>query len=202
MVRAGQWVGWSPTQLLGGDIAGRTLVIVGAGRIGEAVARRATGWRMRIIYVSRSRREDWESQFGAEQMELDAALGEADYVSLHVPLIEATRHLIDARRLGLMKKTAYLINTARGAVVDEQALITVLRNRAIAGAGLDVYEEEPSLCPGLAECDNTLLLPHLGSATHETRRRMSQLAASNLLKVLSGEKPDHAVNPQAIAGLR
>ena len=196
MVRAGLWHGWGPGQMLGGDIVGKTLLIIGAGRIGHAVARRALAWNMHIIYVARSRHEEWETQLNARRMELDEALPLADFVSLHCPLTEQTRHLIDVRRLGLMKSTAYLINTARGPVVDEAALVAVLKARRIAGAGLDVYEREPELAPGLAECDNAMLLPHLGSATVETREAMGDLAARNLLAVLAGRKPPHAVNPE------
>lgn len=199
MVRQGRWEGWGPSQLLGGDLKGRTLAIIGAGRIGLAVARRgARGWDMPIIYVSRSLRPEWEHELGARRMELDAALAEADIVSLHCPLSDETRHLIDGRRLGLMKPTAYLINTARGPVVDEQALVSALKNRTIAGAGLDVYEHEPALQQGLTECHNAVLLPHLGSATVETRSAMSQLAARNLLSVLENRRPPHLVNPQVL----
>jgi glyoxylate reductase len=202
MVRRGQWTGWAPSQLLGGDLMGRTLVIVGAGRIGYAVARRgARGWDMPVVYVSREKKPDWERTLGARRMELEEALAVGDVVSLHTPLTEATRYLLDGRRLGMMKRSAYLVNTARGPVVDEAALVVALREGKIAGAGLDVYEREPELAAGLAGCDNAVLLPHLGSATHGTRAAMSDLAARNLLAVLRGDQPPHAVNPD-VGGTR
>lgn len=194
MVRSGGFDGWTPTMLLGTEIVGKTLLIVGAGRIGYAVGKRAKAWDMRILYVARSQHADFEEELGAERVALEAGLGEADFVSLHTPLTPETHHLINAERLGMMKKGAYLINTARGAVVDEKALITALNEGAIAGAGLDVYENEPALEPGLSDCRNTMLLPHLGSATVETRDKMSEIAATNLLRVLEGKDPLHAVN--------
>ncbi len=199
MVRAGKWGGWGPNQLLGGDLVGRTLLIVGAGRIGYAVAKRSRGWEMKVIYTARKAHEDFERDLGAVRMELDEALPRADYVSLHVPLTAETKHLMDERRLRMMKRTAYLVNTARGPVVDEAALVRVLREGAIAGAGLDVYEREPELVEGLVGCGNAVLLPHLGSATVETRARMSELAARHLLAVLAGGEPEHAVNRAAVA---
>ncbi|MBI1375450.1 MAG: D-glycerate dehydrogenase [Phycisphaera sp.] len=200
MIRTNGFEGWTPTMLLGGDLVGKTLAIIGAGRIGYAVAKRATGWDMKLQYVARSAHGDFEA-LGAERVELDAALRAADYVSLHVPLTDQTRHLIDAARLKLMKPTAYLINTARGPVIDESALVDALKSGTIAGAGLDVYEQEPKVHPGLAECANTLLLPHLGSATIQTRSEMSHLAAQNLLNVLSGSRPLHAVNDDVVTRL-
>lgn len=197
-VRAGEWTGWNPAQLLGVDMVGRTLLIVGAGRIGAAVAKRAKAWDMRVLYTAREPKPELEQALGAERMDLDEALPLADFVSLHLPLTESTRHLIDAERLERMKSTAYLINTARGAVVDEKALVAALRSGVIAGAGLDVYEDEPQLQPGLAECPNTLLLPHLGSATAGTRSAMGEMAANDLLAVLEGRRPAHPVNPEAL----
>lgn len=196
LVRSGQWenVGFSPSLLLGGDLVGKTIAIIGAGRIGFATARRATGWDMKILYVARNDHEEFDTQLNARRVDLQTALKEADVVSLHVPLGSETRHLIGAGELSLMKRTAYLINTARGPVVDEQALVAALKKGMIAGAGLDVYEDEPRLAPGLLECPNTLLLPHLGSATIATRSAMGELAARNLLNVLSGCRPLHVVN--------
>ncbi len=194
MTRAGEFNGWAPELLLGRDLPGKTLAIIGAGRIGTATARRSRGWDMRVIYVSRSRKPDLERELNAEKVELDDALQQADFVSLHVPLTDQTRHLLDERRLGLMKPTAVLINTARGPVVDEAALVRALQRGTISGAGFDVYEDEPRLADGLADCPNTMLLPHLGSATVDTRATMSRLAAENLLAVLSGDPPAHAVN--------
>jgi glyoxylate reductase len=194
MVRGGRFDGWAPQMLLGGDLVGRNLFIVGAGRIGSAVARRAVGWQMRITYFSRTANRELEDSLGAQRVDLDDGLAAADFVSLHVPLTPQTHHLIDARRLALMKRTAYLVNTARGPVVDESALVEALREGHIAGAGLDVYEEEPQLAPGLAELPNVVLLPHLGSATTQTRRNMAELTAKNILAGLAEVEPPHAVN--------
>ncbi len=187
MVREGRFGVWSPTMLLGGDLVGKTLAVIGAGRIGYAVARRAMGWNMKVMYVSRSVKEDWERDFGAEKVGLREALEGGDFVSVHVPLNEETTHLIGREELGWMKESAYLINTARGPVIDEKALVEVLQAGGIAGAGLDVYEEEPKLAEGLVDCENALLLPHLGSATIFTRSEMGRVAAENLIKVLNGE---------------
>lgn len=198
LVRSGAWDGWRPTQLLGSDLVGRTLLIVGAGRIGAAVARRARAWDMRVLYTARETKPELERTVGAERMDLDEALPLADFVSLHVPLTEETRHLIGAERLERMKPTAHLINTARGAVVDEQALVEALRSREIAGAGLDVYEREPRLREGLADCPNALLLPHLGSATEGTRSAMGEMAVGDLLAVLAGRRPAHPVNTEVL----
>jgi len=198
LVRSGEWDGWRPTQLLGSELVNRTLLIVGAGRIGAAVARRAGAWNMRVLYTAREAKPELERSLGAERVDLDEALPLADYVSLHCPLTEETRHLIGPERLQRMKPTAYLINTARGAVVDEQALVEALRSEGIAGAGLDVYEREPRLREGLADRPNTLLLPHLGSATADTRDAMGRMAAQDLLAVLEGRRPDHPVNPEAL----
>ena len=194
MVRTGGFDGWTPSMLLGGDLNGKTIAIVGAGRIGYAVAKRAKGWDMEVVYVARSDHDDFENDLGAKRVSLEEALKVSDFVSLHTPLTEETRHLINAERLRMMKPSAYLVNTARGPVVDEVALVEALRENVIAGAGLDVYEEEPAIAPGLAALDNVVLLPHLGSATHETRAKMSSLAAENLLNVLAGKKPVHGVN--------
>ena len=152
---------------------------------------------MRIVYVARRAHEDFETELQAVRMSLDEALAEADFVSLHVPLTEQTRHMINAERLAKMKRTAYLINTARGPVVDERALVQALERGTIAGAGLDVYEDEPRMAPGLAACPNTMLLPHLGSATSGTRSAMAELAARNLLAVLDGKEPPHRIEWKA-----
>ena len=197
--RAGKFVGWAPMLLLGGDISGRTLGIVGAGRIGTAVALRSRGFRMRVLYFDRVPNEALEQAVGAERVELDTLLRESDFVSVHVSLDDSTRHLIGARELGLMKPTAYLVNTSRGPVVDEAALVQGLRAGEIAGAGLDVFEDEPALAPGLAELDNVVIPPHLGSATIGTRTRMATLAASNLLAMLRGQRPPNIVNPEVLA---
>ena len=195
--RAGEWTCWAPLLFLSREVSGKTLGVVGLGRIGRAVARRARAFGMRVLYHSRSRLEaEEERDLGVEYAEKDELLATADFVSLHVPLSAETRHLIGRRELGLMKPTAYLINTSRGPVVDEAALVEALKARRIEGAGLDVYESEPMLTPGLAALDNAVLLPHVGSATVETRTKMARMAAENLLSALRGERPAHVVNPE------
>jgi glyoxylate reductase len=188
VVRTGAWRSWSMTFHLGAGIQGKTLGIVGLGRIGAATARRAKAFGMNVAYTGRRRAaRELEVELGARFLALDDLLAASDVVSLHVPLTEETRHLVDKRRLRLMRPTAYLVNTARGPVVDEAALVDALRARVIAGAGLDVYEREPEVHPGLVELENVVLLPHLGSATGETRTEMALLAARNVVAVLRGE---------------
>jgi glyoxylate reductase len=200
LVRAGAWRGWSPTQLLGADVYGTTLGIVGLGRIGRAVARRAAGFAMPVLHhTQRPVDPAVEQSLGARPVALDDLLRAADVVSLHVPYTPATHHLVDAARLHLMKPSAFLINTARGPLVDEAALVEALRMGVIAGAGLDVYEREPALAPGLAELPNVVLAPHLGSATVEARSAMADLAAENLLAGLAGRRPPHPVNSEVLA---
>lgn len=196
--RAGRFTGWSPMLMLGGDISDRTLGIIGAGRIGTAVALRSRGFRMRVLYYDKVQNEALEQAVGAARVDLDTLLRESDFISIHVNLDATTHHLIGARELALMKPTAYLINTSRGPVVDEVALVEALRQRRIAGAGLDVFENEPALAPGLAELDNVVILPHIGSATIGTRTRMATLAATNLLAALRGERPPNIVNPEVL----
>jgi len=199
LTRAGKFTGWAPMLLLGGDIIGKTLGIIGAGRIGTAMAVRSRGWCMRVLYTTQtSRNAVLEEMLGAKRVDLKTLLRESDFVSIHTPLSEKTKHVISANELSMMKKTAYLINTARGAVVDEVALVNALKNKQIAGAGLDVYEEEPKLKPGLAELDNVVLAPHLGSATVETRTKMSLMAAENIVAVLNNQKPNNCVNPEVL----
>ncbi len=192
-VRTGTWRGWAPTQLLGADLAGKTLGIIGMGRIGQAVAQRAQGFRMRVLYESR-RTVAPPSGLLWEHCPLDQLLAEADFVSLHVPLTESTRHLIGARELSRMKPTAILINTARGPVVDEEALVAALKAGVIAGAGLDVYEQEPLVHPGLVELPNVVLLPHVGSGTLETRIRMGKICLDNIEAVLNGRPAPNQVS--------
>jgi len=199
LMRAGQWQGWAPLQLLGSDVYGKTLGIVGLGRIGQAVARRASGFGMTVLHHTRRPVDPTvERALGARSVGLDELLRTADIVSLHVPSTPDTRHLMNRERLRLMKRSAYLINTTRGAVVDEAALVEALREGTIAGAALDVYEREPLLAPGLAELSNVVLAPHLGSATIEARTAMADLAAANLLAALAGRRPPHPVNPEAL----
>jgi glyoxylate reductase len=193
-VRAGRPWAWAPGFLLGREVTGKTLGIVGFGRIGQAVAARARGFEMAVRYTSRSRREDAERALGAEHLELEDLLADADVVSIHCSLTEETRHLFDAERFKAMKDTAVLVNTARGPIVDEVALADALEGGGIFAAGLDVYEDEPTVHPRLLELENVVLAPHLGSATVETRRAMGMLAARNLVTVLRGERPATPVN--------
>ena len=193
LLRAGKWEWWGPKQLRGLDVWGKRLGIVGLGRIGRAVARRAKGFGMEILYHSRSRMEDAEKELGARYLDLDDLLRESDFVSIHTPLTDATRHLIGERELGLMQETAVLVNTSRGPVVDESALAEALEGGRIFAAGLDVYEEEPKVHPKLLELERAVLAPHIGSASIETRDRMATLAAENLRAVLRGEQPKNPV---------
>ena len=194
-VRQGKFQYWAPLLFLGEEVNGKTLGIIGMGRIGKAVARRAAGFGMRLLYHSRTPLSPLEEQeLGASLQPLEALLREADFVTLHVPLTPHTRHLIGSRELELMKDSAFLINTARGPVVDEAALVAALRQGQIRGAGLDVYEKEPELSPGLADLENVVLLPHLGSATVATRTRMAVMAAENLLAGLRGDPPPNCLN--------
>ncbi len=190
MVRKGGTWSWSMFFMLGTGLQGKTLGIVGLGQIGAATARRARAFGMRIAYTGRRRAAAaLESELDASMLELEELLATADVVSIHTPLSELTRHLIDARRLALMKPTAHLVNTSRGPVVDEAALAAALRDGTIAGAGLDVFEREPEIDPGLRGLENVVLIPHLGSATIETRTAMGMLAAENAVAVLRGDPP-------------
>jgi glyoxylate reductase len=199
-VRSGAFTFWAPFLFLGREVSGKTLGIIGMGRIGMAVAQRASGFDMPVFYHNRNRLESAEEERLKVQYEpLDALLRKSDFVSLHVPLTADTRHLISGKQIALMKPTAYLINTSRGPVVDEQALLRALQAGQIAGAALDVYEQEPALTPGLTELDNVVLLPHVGSATLETRTRMASMAAKNLMAGLSGQTPPNAVNPEVFS---
>ena len=197
-VREGEWkIPWAPTFMLGSMVYGKTLGIIGLGRIGTAVARRAKGFNMRIIYYSRTRKPHLEKELGLEFKPLDEVLKEADYVVISVALTKETYHMIGERELKLMKPTAYLINIARGAIVDTNALIKALKEKWIAGAALDVFEEEPlPKDHPLTKLDNVILTPHIGSATYETRAKMAELAIKGLLAVLSGKEPENLVNPE------
>jgi len=187
-VRAGAWRGWGMLDFLGADVYGKTLGIIGAGRIGTAVIRRATGFDMQVLYSAGQRKEAAEA-LGADRVPLAELLRRCDFVSLHVPLTPQTHHLIDEQALARMKRTAILINTARGGVVDQAALVDALREGRIAAAGLDVYDKEPAVPQALLDMDNVVLLPHIGSATDSTRAKMAQIAASNVVAVLRGEEP-------------
>jgi glyoxylate reductase len=197
-VRAKKWIhAWGPSMFIGSDVNGKTLGVVGLGRIGSAVAKRARGFNMKIIYNDVSRREDLEGELGITYRPLDEVLAESDFLSMHVPLTEETRHMIGEDQLSRMKRTAFLINTSRGPVVDENALYKALRDGVIAGAGLDVFEEEP-IDPDspLLQLDNVVLTPHIASASVETRTKMAVTAAINLVSVLQGKEPPNLVNPE------
>ncbi len=196
-VREGRWQRWEWSALWGADVFGKTLGLYGFGRIGQAVARRGRGFSMRILYHARHRvPEPLESELGAHPVDRETLLRESDFLSLHLPLTPEVHHLIGAGELTLMKPTAFLINTARGKVVQEEALVEALRAGKIAGAGLDVFEHEPHVHPALLTMPNVVLMPHMGSATAETRLKMAMLAAENLLAALEGRRPPNAVNPE------
>lgn len=194
LVRSGRWTGWSPTQLLGADVSGKVLGIIGMGRIGQAVAQRATGFRMTVLYHQRHSLDAASHPREWEYRSLHNLLAESDIVTIHVPLTPDTRHLIGADELGLMKPTAFLINTARGPIVDEGALVEALANRTIAGAGLDVYEEEPALHQTLARLQQVVLLPHIGSATLQARVNMGLICVKNIRAVLDGRPAPNRIH--------
>lgn len=197
MTRSGKFHGWDPLLLLGSEISGKTIGIIGAGRIGAAVAKRASGFGMKILYSDNVNSKYIDSDLKGKKVLLTELLENSDYVSIHVPLTDSTFHLIDRVQLLQMKNSAFLINTSRGAVVNEAALVEALSNKWIAGAGLDVYEFEPKLTDGLAELKNTVLLPHIGSATLETRTKMAIMAAKNIITFFEGKKPPNIINPEA-----
>ncbi|MEK5056928.1 2-hydroxyacid dehydrogenase [Paenibacillus shunpengii] len=194
-LRKGEWKTWSPMQLTGQDIYGATMGIIGMGRIGQALAKRAKGFDMRVLYFNRSRKLDAEQENGIEYAELDALLTQSDFVCLMTPLSDETYHLIGKRELELMKSTAVLINTARGGIVDEEALYDALTQGEIWAAGLDVFEQEPiRMDHPLLKLPNVVTLPHIGSASIRTRTLMAELAADNLIRGLLGQRPEHLVN--------
>lgn len=196
--RKGAYKGWEPDIFLGRDVYGKTLGIVGLGRIGTMVAKRAKGFNMKVLYNTRSRDQEAENSLGVELRELDNLLADSDYVTLHVPLTPETTHLINNERLSKMKKTAFLINTARGGVVDEHALAAALRSGTIAGAALDVHENEPQMNPEMMQMENAILTPHIASATVEVREKMTEQAVDAILKVLAGKKAENVVNKEML----
>ncbi|MCF8565849.1 D-glycerate dehydrogenase [Alicyclobacillus tolerans] len=202
-VKEGRWKGWYPSLMVGKDVWGSTLGIVGMGRIGEAVARRARGFDMQVLYHNRRPNPDANAKLGAKYVGLDELMRASDYVLVLTPLTPETTQLIGAKELSLMKPDAFFINAARGKVVDEAALVEVLTSGKIAGAGLDVYEQEPvSLDNPLLHMDNVVTLPHIGSATGVTRLKMAQKAADNLVAALSGQVPENLVNPESVEDTR
>ncbi|HEO66347.1 MAG TPA: D-glycerate dehydrogenase, partial [Spirochaetes bacterium] len=199
-VRRGEWkTGWEIDLFQGFDLHHKTLGIIGFGRIGQALAKIVRGFDMNILYYSRNRVENSvEDKYQAKYMDKDALLSQSDIVSLHTPLTPETRHLMGKRELTLMKKTAILINTARGEVVDEQALYEALKSHGIWGAGLDVFEEEPRIVSGLLGLENVVLLPHIGSASVETRSTMARMVADNLIAGVTGKVPPNLVNNEVL----
>lgn len=195
--REGKFKGWRYNLFLGTDIHGKTLGIIGLGRIGRAVAERAKGFGMKVMYFSPSQRIE-EENFRYQKVDIETLLKESDIVTLHAPLNKASLRMIGQKELSLMKPTAYLINTARGPILDEKALLQALKNKKIAGAGLDVYENEPKINSGLLKMGNVICLPHIGSATLETRFKMAQIAADNLIAYFKGQTPPpNCVNPKS-----
>ncbi len=198
-VRQDRFEGWDPTLLIGTELKGKTLGIVGMGNIGQAVAKRAVGFEMDILYHNRSRKPEIEKTIGAKYLDLETLLEDSDFVSLHVPLTEETRGMIGKEELKIMKESAYLINTARGEVVDEDALVDALRRNEISGAGIDVYADEPyGANSDYYDLDNVVLAPHLGSASHKARNGMAEMAAENLIAVLEDGMPENIVNPEVL----
>lgn len=198
-IREGKFKGWSPMLFLGSDIHHSTLGIIGLGRIGKAVAKRAKGFGMKILYTGIKRAsKEIEDELGAEFVSLNKLLSSSDFITIHTPLLPETHHLISEKELKMMKRSAYLINTARGPLIDEKALVRALRERRIAGAALDVYENEPNLTPGLSELDNVVIVPHIGSASIPTREKMATMAATNLVAGLINKIPPNLVNKEVL----
>jgi glyoxylate reductase len=189
LVRSGSWTGWSPTQLLGAPIGGRTLGIIGMGKIGTAVARRARGFDMAVLYCNRSPRSAPFDEDPPRRVDLETLLRTADVITIHAPLTEQTRHLVDEAALAAMKPSAVLVNTARGPIVDEAALVEAVRSGTIAAAGLDVFEREPAIQAGLVDLPNVVLAPHIGSATTDARAAMVRLCCENIVAVADGAPP-------------
>jgi lactate dehydrogenase-like 2-hydroxyacid dehydrogenase len=197
-VRADKWHGWAPMAFIGQDVDNKTLGIAGLGRIGSKFARKAAAFDMNIIYTDARPNTEFERQYNARFVDKATLLRESDYLSLHLPLLDETHHYIGAAELAAMKPTAVLINAARGPLVDEKALVAALREKVIWGAGLDVFEDEPKLTPGLAELDNVVIVPHIASATTQTRLAMGKIATDNVIRVLNDEAPLNCINPQVL----
>ncbi len=198
-LRAGEWKGWGPMQLLGQDIHGATLGIYGMGRIGQAMAERARGFRMRVIYTDvEPLPAEQEQALGATFVDMPGLLAQSDFISIHCPLTPGTTHAFGTPQFAAMKRSAVLVNTARGPVIDEAALAEALKSGEIFAAGLDVFECEPAIHPGLLACENAVIIPHLGSASFETRSRMAEIAASNVVARLQGKTPPTCVNPEVL----
>jgi lactate dehydrogenase-like 2-hydroxyacid dehydrogenase len=197
-LRAGQWQGWSPLEFLGQDVDHKTLGIAGLGRIGTQFARKAAAFDMKVIYTNIERVPEFERLCQATFVDKATLLRDSDFLSLHLPLMPETRHYIGAEELAAMKPTAVLVNSGRGPLVDEQALVEALRNRVIWSAGLDVFENEPLLAPGLAELDNVVIVPHIASATIQTRQAMGRIAVDNVISVLKGDRPLNCINPDVL----
>ncbi len=193
-VRNGKFTGWQATLLLGNDIYGKTLGIIGAGRIGTATAKRALGFDMKILYHSNHKNDFLETELNAKKVNLETLLKNSDFVSLHLPLTPKTHHLITKNEFAMMKKTAIIINTARGAIIKEKDLVNALKNKTIAGAGLDVFEFEPKITEELLEMQNVVLAPHIGSASKETREKMAEITAQAAIDISNGKIPDNSVN--------
>jgi glyoxylate reductase len=193
--RSGKFAGWDPLGFVGADIHGRTLGIVGAGRIGTAVGLRAAGFQMKVLYYDSLPSDALEEGVGAKKVKLKTLLKESDFVTVHLPLSEQTSRLFSVEEFDLMKPGAIFINTSRGKVVDEKALIRALKSKSVGGAGLDVYEQEPEIEPELLKLKNVVLCPHVGSATHQTREKMAVMACRDLIAALSGERPANVVSP-------
>ena len=197
--REGKFKGWAPMMFLGQDVYKKKLGIIGLGRIGHALAKRAhNGFDMEILYADPNPDEDFEKEYNATHLTKEELLKQADFVSIHVPLLEETRHLIAEEELEMMKETAYLINTARGEIIKEDALANALKENKIAGAALDVFEEEPKIHSDLKDLNNVIIVPHIGSASKETRGKMAEMAAKNLINIFEGEKPLSIVNEEVL----
>lgn len=197
-VRDGKWQGWAPMFFIGLDVDKKTLGIAGLGRIGQNVARKAKGFDMKIIYTDVRRNEEFEKEVGATYVDKETLLKESDFLTLHVPLLPETHHYISETELKMMKPTAVLINASRGPVVDEAALVKALQTKEIWGAALDVFEAEPRIAPGLSDLDNVVIVPHIASATMDTRLKMGAIAVGNIIKVLNEQEPDTCVNPAVL----